>query len=255
MIMAFWGAPLVDEENAANAVEAAFGMLEEVEKLKKDFLAEGLPPFEIGIGINTGVMNVGDMGSEYRRAYTVIGDSVNLASRLEGLTRYYDLPLVIGEKTYEQVKHRFICQELDLIIVKGTSRPIKVYNPICRAGEEDEALLDELARTQDAYRLYRSQNWRAANEIFEDLARDNEKPLYHLYLERIEWFRKNPPGPQWDGVFERRENNYLLCCSKRSIRRGAIRVIYQMKLTVHAGRILGEVTRDRPRYRVKSINL
>lgn len=205
MIMAFWGAPLVDEENAANAVEAAFKMLEEVENLKVEFLAEGLPPFEIGIGINTGVMNVGDMGSEYRRAYTVIGDSVNLASRLEGLTRYYDLTFVIGEKTYEQVKHRFICQELDLIIVKGTTRPIKVYNPICRVGEENEGLLSEMVQNLEALRLYRTQNWRAANEIFEDLSRDHEKPVYHLYLERIEWFRKNPPGPQWNGVFERRE--------------------------------------------------
>ena len=205
MIMAFWGAPLIDEENAANAVEAAFGMLEEVEILKKEFLAEGLPPFEIGIGINTGVMNVGDMGSEYRRAYTVIGDSVNLASRLEGLTRYYDLPLVIGEKTYEQVEHRFICQELDLIIVKGTSRPIKVYNPICRVGEETPALMNELEQSLEAMRLYRLQNWRAAKDIFESLNVAKEKPLYHLYLDRIEWFRKNPPGPQWNGVFERRE--------------------------------------------------
>lgn len=205
MIMAFWGAPLVDEENAANAVEAAFGMLEEVKILKQEFLAEGLPPFEIGIGINTGVMNVGDMGSEYRRAYTVIGDSVNLASRLEGLTRFYEVSLVIGEKTYEQVKHRFICQELDLIIVKGTSRPIQVYNPVCRVGEETEALVYELSRNQEALRLYRLQNWRAANEIFEDLAVENEKPLYHMYQERIEWFRKNPPGPQWNGVLERRE--------------------------------------------------
>jgi adenylate cyclase len=205
MIMAFWGAPLIDENHAVNSVEAAFGMLQEVKLLKKEFEAEGIPPFEIGIGINTGVMNVGDMGSEYRRSYTVIGDSVNLASRLEGLTRYYDIPLVIGEKTYEQVKDHFICQELDLIVVKGTTRPIKVYNPICRAGEEQPGLLYELERTLEALRLYRVQNWRAANDIFEDLVRENEKPLYTLYLERIEWFRKNPPGPQWNGVFERRE--------------------------------------------------
>jgi len=205
MIMAFWGAPLVDEKHATNAVLAAFEMLQDVEKLKQEFIAEGLPPFEIGIGINTGVMNVGDMGSEYRRAYTVIGDSVNLASRLEGLTRLYDTPLVIGEKTYSQVKQTVTCQELDLVMVKGTSRPITVYAPLCRKSHTTDELWNELSLNQEALRLYRYQNWRAAKEVFETLHAIDRKPVYQVYLERIEWYRKNPPGPQWNGAFERRE--------------------------------------------------
>ncbi|MDH5408088.1 MAG: adenylate/guanylate cyclase domain-containing protein [Gammaproteobacteria bacterium] len=205
MLMSFWGAPLVNEQHAENSIDAAFAMLKEVQVLKQEFLAEGLPPFEIGIGINTGVMNVGDMGSEYRRAYTVIGDSVNLASRLEGLTRYYEVPFVIGEKTYELSKHKYACQELDLVTVKGATKPIKVYHPLCLLEEMTPQLKNELEMTQQAYRLFRIQDWQGANSLFEKLMTEYEKPLYAIYLERIEWFRKNPPGPQWDGVFERRE--------------------------------------------------
>lgn len=204
MLMSFWGAPVVNEQHAEHSVDAAFAMLEEVQKLKKEFLAEGLPPFEIGIGINTGVMNVGDMGSEYRRAYTVIGDSVNLASRLEGLTRFYDVPFVIGEKTYELAKHKYACQELDLVTVKGATKPIKVYHPLCLLEDMTPAIEEELDWTQQAYRLFRIQEWQKANALFEKLMVNYEKPLYAIYLERIEYFRRNPPGPQWDGVLERR---------------------------------------------------
>ncbi|MDH5178535.1 MAG: adenylate/guanylate cyclase domain-containing protein [Gammaproteobacteria bacterium] len=204
MLMAFWGAPVINEQHAVHSLDAAFGMLEEVQKLKRDFEAEGLPPFEIGIGINSGVMNVGDMGSEYRRAYTVIGDTVNIASRLEGLTRFYDVPLVIGEKTYELVADSYACLELDLVQVKGASRPIKVYQPLCRLEHMTASLKQELELLHQAYRLYRIQEWKKANALFEQLMVHHERPLYSIYLERIDWFRRDPPGPSWNGVFERR---------------------------------------------------
>jgi adenylate cyclase len=205
MIMAFWGAPVKDQNHPLHAVRAAFSMLQVVEQLKSKFKADGLPDITIGIGINTGSMNVGDMGSVYRRAYTVLGDSVNLASRLEGLTRYYGVDLVIGENTYDQIKDEYDCRELDLVKVKGKTRPVHVYQPIAPKGGLSEKELLTLKRYHDALDLYRNQDWGGARELFSRLL--NKAPnnqLYQVYLERIEWYQANPVGKDWDGAFERR---------------------------------------------------
>lgn len=205
MIMAFWGAPVKNENHAVDAVRAAFGMLQVVNRLKEKFKADGLPEISIGIGVNTGQMNVGDMGSVYRRAYTVLGDSVNLASRLEGLTRYYGVDLIIGEDTYEQIKDHFECRQLDLVKVKGKSKPVHVYEPIAPKGKLSDTDNAALKRYNDALDMYRQQDWSGARELFSRLQLKSPScQLYKIYLERIEWYLSNPVDRNWDGVYERR---------------------------------------------------
>jgi adenylate cyclase len=124
--MAFWGAPLNDADHAINAVTASLGMQEALSNLNTILIAEKVQPLQIGIGINTGLMNVGDMGSKFRRAYTVIGDAVNLASRLEGQTKYYHIGILVGETTYAQTKNRFIYRKIDKIKVKGKEKVVEI---------------------------------------------------------------------------------------------------------------------------------
>ncbi len=204
MIMAFWGAPVEDPGHARHAIDAALQMLAACEALKPEFRRKGLPEVNIGIGINTGLMNVGDMGSEYRRAYTVLGDSVNLASRLEGTTKFYGVGLVVGEETRRQAGDAFLFCELDRVRVKGKAQAITVYEPVCRAEEGSDALQQELAAYGDALSRFRSRDWSGARDAFTRL-RDAcpGRHIYELYLERIEELSQNDPGEAWDGVYER----------------------------------------------------
>ncbi len=206
MIMAFWGAPVPDAQHAIQAIEAALRMLQETEKLQRDFSAEGLPRIAVGIGINTGLMNVGDMGSEFRRAYTVLGDAVNLGSRLEGTTKYYGVGLVVGEMTRAAAGEAFVFRELDLVRVKGKARAIRVYEPICRTGEADEALQRGLADYHEFLSDFRARRWAEARAGFSRLREGVPGlRLYEIYLERIEALSTDDPGEGWDGVYERKE--------------------------------------------------
>lgn len=205
MIMAFWGAPLTDTDHAAHAIQGALGMLAEADRLKAQFLAEGLPEINIGIGINSGVMNVGDMGSEYRRAYTVLGDAVNLASRLEGVTKYYGVRLVVGERTRELAPD-FVYRTLDRVKVKGKQVGVTVYEPICASNEITPELQNKLQRHDAALDAFWHRDWDNAQALFTALADDwPEDRLYPLYLERISHLRQRELPADWDGVFERRE--------------------------------------------------
>jgi len=205
MVMAFWGAPLSDDEHAVHAVEAAFAMLEAVKGLHEEFTRLGFPPVEIGIGVNSGMMNVGDMGSEYRRAYTVLGDTVNLASRLEGTTRYYDVPMVVGETTYAQINGRFLCRELDRVRVKGKRQAVTVYEPVCPLESASAELTAEVGDLQEALALYRSRAWDRAEQAFSALHEAHPGTgLYCIYLERIAQLRQRTLGEEWDGVYDRR---------------------------------------------------
>ncbi len=204
MIMAFWGAPVHYGEHAQPAVLAAMDMLAKVEELKPEFKAKGLPEINIGIGLNTGMMSVGDMGCEYRRAYTVIGDAVNLASRLEGLTKYYGVGIVISENTVEQL-HGIVCRKLDRVKVKGKTSGVEVYEPVCREEVMTEALRDELERHHFALSYYWAQRWDDAQTIFQKLHEEHpETEIYSLYLGRIKEIRHRNLGEDWDGVYERR---------------------------------------------------
>ncbi len=206
MVMAFWGAPVEDPKNAAHAIDAALGMLREVEHLKGVFATQGYPPIQIGIGVNSGVMNVGDMGSEYRRAYTVLGDTVNLASRLEGTTKYYRVGLVIGERTRELAGDDFVYRELDLICVKGKAHAVHIYQPLCRRHEAEEQLLDELRTHDEALQRYRGREWARAAALFAELHTAHPDVwLYELYLQRLDVLQKVPPAGEWDGIYEMTE--------------------------------------------------
>lgn len=201
MVMAFWGAPLDDPRHREHAVAAALRMLDAVEELKQDFLARGLPEINLGIGINTGMMSVGDMGSTYRRSYTVLGDAVNLGSRLEGLTKFYGVKLLIGEQTHDALQG-FLCRLVDKVQVKGKEEGIRMYEPLCpldAATPEQVALVE---RFRAAYALYLARDWEAADRELAALeAADPDTALYGIYRERIAEFRAAPPPEGWDGTY------------------------------------------------------
>ncbi|MEM0953164.1 MAG: adenylate/guanylate cyclase domain-containing protein [Pseudomonadota bacterium] len=199
-VMAFWGAPLRDESHAQNALDAALAMVEAMQQVTQDFAAKNWPEIKVGIGISSGPMNVGNMGSEFRMAYTVMGDVVNLGSRLEGQTKNYGADIIISQETADQVSG--IClRELDLIRVKGKNVPITIYEPLCRDADADEALREELQEYQQALAHYRKADFQQAQALFLRLAERHPQPLYALYLERIQAFLDSPPPPDWDGVF------------------------------------------------------
>jgi adenylate cyclase len=199
-VMAFWGAPVAFPDHASRAVASALLMLKSVTRLNVEFLERGYPPMKIGIGLNTGTMHVGDMGSAIRKAYTVMGDAVNLGSRLEGITKVYGVALAVGETT-RAAAPEYAYRELDLVKVKGKNEPVAIFEPVGLAAGLDEALQAELDRWHEALALVRAQQWDSAQQLIEALAQANpESGLYKLYLERIAIYRVDPPGDDWDGV-------------------------------------------------------
>jgi adenylate cyclase len=200
-IMAFWGAPVPDPDHARNAVLAALGMQAEAKALNERFKARGWPTFKIGIGINSGVMRVGDMGSRIRRAYTVMGDAVNIASRLEGITKQYGADIIVGEGTRKRISG-FVLREVDRVRVKGKDEPVTIYEPLGLEGQVDRARLDEIEIWNQALKLYRRQDWDMAELQLLNLRKHApECGLYEAFLERIAHFRAAPPGPGWDGTW------------------------------------------------------
>jgi adenylate cyclase len=201
MVMAFWGAPLDDPDHRMHAVQAALKMLAKVEELKSLFRQKGLPEVNIGIGINSGMMSVGDMGSTYRRSYTVLGDAVNLGSRLEGITKAYGVSLLIGEHTHAGLSG-ILCRQVDKVLVRGKEEPICIYQPLCpvdEASSELTALVDDHHR---AYGHYLAQEWDAAELMFQRLREvDPGTQLYAIYLGRIAALRTQQLPKNWDGTF------------------------------------------------------
>ncbi len=200
-IMAFWGAPLPDGNHAKNAIVAGLEMQLTLKKLQAHFKERGWPPIKIGVGINTGRVSVGNMGSEVRVAYTVMGDEVNLASRLEGITKQYGVGIIVGENTRNMVSD-FVYRELDHVRVKGKDKPIVIYEPLGLQSEVDKSTLEELKLFHEMRRLYLKQNWEQAELQLMNLQRISpETELYGIYMERIAHFRKSPPPSDWDGVY------------------------------------------------------
>ncbi len=200
-IMAFWGAPNPLPDHARNAVLAGIEMQATLKALQPHFKERGWPEIHVGVGINTGRVSVGNMGSEVRVAYTVMGDEVNLASRLEGITKQYGVGIIVGENTRNAVTD-FVYRELDHVRVKGKDKPVAIYEPIGLAGEVGKALQDEIRLFHEVRRLYRKQDWDQAELQLMNLQRMSpDTKLYGIYAERVAYFRKNPPAADWDGVF------------------------------------------------------
>ena len=199
-VMAFWGAPVAFPDHASRGVATALLMQASAHRLNDDFVARGWPPLKIGIGLNSGLMHVGDMGSKIRRAYTVMGDAVNLGSRLEGITKVYGVGITVGEST-RAAAPEFAYRELDLVRVKGKNEPVAIFEPIALDQDIDAATRAELTRWNEALAAVRAQQWEQAEAILAELqAAAPERGLYALYLTRIGYYRAHPPGPDWDGV-------------------------------------------------------
>lgn len=199
-IMAFWGAPLPDPAHARHAVRAALAMQARLEALAPELAAHGWPALRIRIGVNSGLMSVGNMGSEFRMAYTVLGDAVNLAARLESAAKQYRAAIVLSETTRAAVPE-LACRELDRVRVKGRAQPVTLFEPLGLADALTDALREELALHEQALVAYRAGDWELAAARFEALRiRQPERALYTLYLERIARLRTHPPAV-WDGVF------------------------------------------------------
>jgi len=212
-IMAFWNAPVDDEQQEANACEAALEMLARAEALNSELKREAeansgvYMPLRIGIGLNTGPCVVGNMGSDFRFNYSVRGDTVNLASRLEARTKDYRIPIVIGSRTAEGAKQKFAVMEIDLIMVKGKKQPEAVFTVLGRSEVEADPRCKDLRETNaQMLSRFRNQKWDEAVEL---IARCRKfangfdlSGLYDMYEERIELYRADPPGPGWDGVYE-----------------------------------------------------
>ena len=200
-VMAFWGAPLEDSEHAKHALQAAFGMLRAVESLDTASAAKGWPSIRVGVGIASGAMNVGNMGSEFRVAYTVMGDTVNLGSRLEGLTKQYGVDIIVNGATAASISE-FTFRELDLVRVKGKQEPVAIFEPLGETADLDDSTLTALATYQSALEAYRRRDWSAARQLFEKLTERRDELLYNIYLDRIKRFSQEPPSADWDGVFD-----------------------------------------------------
>ncbi len=200
-VMAFWGAPLEDDQHALHALNAAIDIVECMKLLRKEFSEKQWPEIYVGVGINSGMMNVGNKGSEFRVDYTVLGDAVNLGSRLEGLTKIYGVEIITGEDTKHAVPE-FEYRELDRVRVKGKDKPVTIFEPLGLLENVKKSERKSLRQFHIGIKQYRAQNWDAAErEIFALNQLDPERKIYKIYLDRIMHFRESPPARDWDGSF------------------------------------------------------
>jgi len=200
-IMAVFGAPLDQPDHASRACRVALEMMAELRRLREKWAAEGRPDVNIGVGINSGDMVVGNMGSEMRFDYTVMGDSVNLASRLEGTNKEYGTNIILSEFTYEIVKDEFICRQLDAVRVKGKKKPVRIFELL--GDIDDKPQWQEfLARFEAGLEKYREGKWDEAITAFgRVLELKPEDFTSQMYIERCESLKENPPEGEWEGVF------------------------------------------------------
>ncbi|MFB3923452.1 MAG: CHASE2 domain-containing protein [Terriglobia bacterium] len=200
-IMAFWGAPYPQTDHPERACKAGIAMLQALEVLRARWKAQGKPMMNIGIGINTGPMLVGNMGSKRRFNFTIMGDNVNLASRLEGLNKEFGTRLIISESTYQAVQDKFLARELDLIRVTGRAKPARIYELLghARDGEKDRQLVE---RFHPALEVYRRGDWKTAIGMFGGLLRDYpEDGPTRVFVQRCWELIEEPPATEWDGVY------------------------------------------------------
>jgi len=207
-IMAFWGAPLADADHALHAVQAALAMAQRLNALNDELRERGLPQIGVGVGLNTGLVCVGDMGSDMRRSYTVMGDAVNLASRIEALTRHYGVDILAGEATRQAAQSsaaaRFRWVEVDRVRVKGKQHPVTLFTPVCDVALQPLMFDEELRLWDLVLTSYRLQHWDEAQARLTTLQqRFDRSPLLGLYQQfagRIHHHRSAPPPADWDGA-------------------------------------------------------
>ena len=204
-IMAFWNAPVNVKGHEVKAVESALGMVHRLKELNDELESEGLMPIKIGIGINTGEVVVGNMGSNNRFDYSILGDAANLASRLEGQSKGYGVTIILGEETAHAVEEELYCVELDKIAVKGKEDAIRIFTVL---GRTDWVFHNTnwyaLDQQHDKFlQFYRGQKWTFAEKWANDLrdAWPDMEDYYTIMLNRIEKYKENAPGEDWDGVY------------------------------------------------------
>ncbi len=197
-IMAFFGAPVPFEDHPRAACRTALEMMEKLDELRAGWRQRGLPQLDIGIGVNTGPMSVGNMGSADRFDYTVLGDHVNLGSRLEGLNKQYGTHIIISEFTQERLQDHFTCRELDSVQVKGKREPVRIFE-LLHWGPPDPEKDAWIRDFHAALGRYKQREWDQAVAGFEKLPEDR---VSKMYIQRCVEMRANPPGPDWDGVFK-----------------------------------------------------
>ncbi|OYY77520.1 MAG: adenylate/guanylate cyclase domain-containing protein, partial [Hydrogenophilales bacterium 16-62-9] len=187
-IMAFWNAPVDLSDHARRAVQTALEMQAALPQLNREFAARGWPDVQIGVGVNTGRMSVGNMGSEFRMSYTVMGDAVNLGSRLEGITKQYGVGILATQATVEaDPVHVFM--KVDEVRVKGKATPVAIYEPLGSTADLDPAVKQNAADFEAAFASYQKQDWDVAESALRALNERAPRKLYDIYLERIAHFR------------------------------------------------------------------
>jgi adenylate cyclase len=207
-VMAFWGAPFEVDDHATSACNSALKMMQRVREMQREWQAQGKPQLDIGIGLNSGVASVGNMGSALRYGYTALGDTVNLSSRLEGLNKDYGTHIIVNETTYAATREaQFVYRELDLIRVKGKTHPVMIYELIGRSGEENlygniadvQPRLDQFAQGRS---LYRARRWEEAQCVFQKMIDKwpDDGPA-RTYWKRCQEYLFDEPPSGWDGVF------------------------------------------------------
>ncbi len=200
-VMAFFGAPIFFPDHAAHACRCALASIRKLKEIQIEFAAQGLPHIDIGIGINSADMSVGNMGSDIVRSYTVMGDAVNLGSRLEGINKEYGTRIIISQFTYEDVKNDFACREIDWVRVKGKLEPVRIFELISE-GKAEEKTAQMVSFFQAGFNLYHEKKFSEALEQFNKaLEINSEDPPAKIYVERCEDYIKEPPPENWDGVF------------------------------------------------------
>jgi class 3 adenylate cyclase/HAMP domain-containing protein len=198
-IMAIYGAPAMHDDDPLQAVLTGLDMLESLKGFNMEQTQAGKPSFKIGIGLNTGEVVVGNIGSTQKLEYTCIGDAVNLASRLEGLTKLYGVPIIVSEFTYNRIKYSIMARELDSVRVKGKEKPVKIYEPY---RDVDGYQKEGYGIFNEAINLYRKMNFSEAMELFTKSYSILKKDIpSSIYIDRCKELIQNPPSEEWDGVF------------------------------------------------------
>jgi adenylate cyclase len=202
-VMAFWGAPMLLEDHAFRACRAALYCREVLSHLAHEWQSSPIPMFHTRFGIHSGKAIVGNMGSTERLNYTALGDSINLASRLEGLNKQYGTAILISEATYEQVKERMEVRLLDQVAVKGRSEPVHIYELLGEKGCLDTAAAEQVRRYEDAYRKYLERDFAGALQGFRAVLEQNgDDGPSQVFVKRCELYMQTPPGAEWSGVFK-----------------------------------------------------